>query len=284
MANQGVMVKMVLKKLTMSLLLMLFFSHFSSVYAIEESAAESVMSAEEKPVYPGYSIEIVLNQEPDAGDCYMQNVDFEAGVVIADMEEQYFQVYGRNQGEAELEDAVITVRKGDAVDTVTASEGVKYSPGQNEPVYKGELVINEKDVERGYMIIHADCTLQCKDPMYADTVTVSDEIVIRVCARPEKDIVSYLSTIGGEDLSEEDRLSYLKWRFGDRYEEMRDRVMAEESREGEKTEAEETEKPGGGREQEHPQKGRIIMIAVLLFGIAFTGAVILMIRKNRRRS
>ena len=280
--------------------LLLIISAASSVFASREEASESET---DRPPYPGFSVRLYIEGEADENGCYVQNWDAAAQYPIADIRLLTYVTEITNDGGTDLEDPVTSNWVGDIYSTTTGSDGVIIPAGKATKFGTGALKIDENDVERGYIVLRAECTAKCPDPAYAGTVSASDEIIIQVCARPEKDIIEYLETEFGGALSEEELADYYRGFFGDRYDRMRERVMAEEQKEIEDTEGTETGKeaaetaetaktemseelqtPEESRGESGPGPKRAVMIAALTAGcITVLGAAGLIARMRGRK-
>lgn len=275
------------------------------VYASEENPPESEAG---KTQYPGFSVRIFADGETNEDGFFVQNWDAEADYQIGDVSLLNYQVDLINDGAVSLKDPVANVWLGDYRITTTGSGGVTVPAEKTMRYGRGTLRIDENDVKQGFKVLRVECTAQCPDPRYAETVSASYETTIPVCGRSEKEIISYLDSWFEGILTEEEIAEYYRKYFGDRYEEMKERVKAEEESEktkepttGEEAEASDTEDseeermetteqsaeirsseppgPEGGRELNR----RIMRIALAGGAIVLAASGIMVWRKGRKK-
>ena len=246
---------------------------FAAESTDSSSTETSVPSA---PQNPDFSVKISVDGETNEQGFYIQNWDAAAQYPIADLSKYNYTVTVINNEELDLTALGAEIWLGDFSSKITVTrddetEGMKFPVGRSVRFGRGTLNIDEHDVERGYMVLRVECTAECPDPAHVNTVSASDEITIRVCARPEKDIVAFLETEFNGALSEEELLEYHRKFFGDRYEKMKERVMAEEQQESETSEITETSKnPSENTEASSGWNIALLCIpgVVMVFGLA----------------
>lgn len=245
-------------------ILMLLFSPLCVAFASEAVTEQETIDTE-LPAYPYLSIEITVMGEMNEEGCFLQNWDDAAQYPIADITQTNYLISITNEGEAELEEPVTTVWTGEFCSTFTGTDGVTIPP-KDTVVSKRSFNIDEHDVESGSMLLRVELTAKCTDPAYEKTVTVSDEITIDVCARPEEEIVAYLETAFDGGLSKEELTDYYRTIFGQRYEQMKARVEPEGTEET-------TEEPG------------VEVIPVLLAGAvcAVSASIVCLLWKKGKR-